>query len=177
MRVVQQLTHATGTVISLNAHNMHNLRVLSTHAHNMYRLLLHTLCSQVLGEMGMAKKASERWLAYGVRELVAKRYPSVCIAYIDLENVGEANVSPRLGLDEQEPPSWDITCRIEAMERNRERGGKPHQLLRQYSVLLQYSSGQEHGSSPASKAAGVRELYRCALTFVVDSICACAPAS
>jgi len=103
----------------------------------------------------MSGKASERWLAYAVRELVAKSYPSLCIAYIDLENVGEAKVAPLMSPHEQQPHSWELSPLMEE-PRNRSRGSKPYQLLRQYSVLLQYSNG----AGQDTNRPGVRELYR-----------------
>lgn len=126
--------------VALMPHSVHNAFVL---------------CSQVLGEMGLSGKASERWLAYAVRELVAKSYPSLCISYIDLENVGEANVAPLMSPHEQQPHSWELSP-LREEPRNRSRGSKPYQLLRQYSVLLQYSDGTGQGSGRP----GVRELYR-----------------
>lgn len=55
------------------------------------------------------------------------------------------------------PPTTMCSRRFAAAgPRNRDRGGKLYRLLRQYSVLLQYSQERK----------GVVELYRCASVFV-----------
>lgn len=45
--------------------------------------------SQVLGELQLNKQVVQRWLSHSIRAVLSKRYPSLRIAYIDLENLGE----------------------------------------------------------------------------------------
>jgi len=49
----------------------------------------YVVSSQVLGEMQLADKVSPRWLAHSVRAVLSSRYPSLRVAYIDLENLGD----------------------------------------------------------------------------------------
>ncbi len=106
-------------------------------------------CSQVLGEMQLDKnKVMHRWLAHSIRSVLTKKYPSLRVAYIDLENLGQipARDSAAMAAAAAAGPGKAMM----AGKRERGRGGKAHRLLRQYSVLLQYDE----------QADGVVELYR-----------------
>lgn len=112
--------------------------------------VLHA-CSQVLGEMQLGGKVVQRWLAHSIRSVLSKKYPSLRIAYIDLENLGELlPAAAAQGASAQHAVAARPGQVSMAGPRNRGRGGKAHRLLRQYSVLLQYD--EQHD--------GVVELYR-----------------
>lgn len=90
----------------------------------------------------------QRWLAHSIRSVLTKKYPSLRVAYIDLENLGQIPARD---------PAAAVTVAaagpgqpVMAGPRERGRGGKAHRLLRQYSVLLQHDGQHD----------AVVELYR-----------------
>jgi hypothetical protein len=93
--------------------------------------------------MQLGGKVMQRWLAHSIRSVLSKKYPSLRIAYIDLENLGElppadsAAAAAGAGAGASGPGQ----CLL-AGPRKRGRGSKAHRLLRQYSVLLQYDVQQ-----------------------------------
>jgi len=117
--------------------------------------LLHA-CSQALGEFQLAADVPKRWLGYCIRAVVAKRYPSLRIAYIDLENLGNPP-KPAAGSPSGIPEETEAAVansggrfrREDCSTRNRLKNAGP-MLMRQYSVLLQWSED----------AQCVQELYR-----------------
>lgn len=121
-------------------------------------------CSQNLGEFSYDGNVGKRWLTHCIRNVLAKRYPSLKIAYIDLENIAEAPME-----DVQDPRTGrklSAYCRLvpsagdgkgaHAMDiapRKRTKGSDknyPKLLYRQYSVLLQWDE----------QAQCVKEMYR-----------------
>lgn len=104
--------------------------------------------SQVLGEMQLGGKVPQRWLAHSIRSVLSQRYPSLRIAYIDLENLGELPAAAaKAGAIAATASPFQPA---KAGPSNRGRGNKEHRLLRQCSVLLQYDV----------KQGAVVELYR-----------------
>jgi hypothetical protein len=105
-------------------------------------------CSQVLGEMQLGGKVMQRWLAHSIRSVLTKKYPSLRVAYIDLENLGQ--------IPARDPTAAAAAAAagpgqpVMAGSRERGRGSKAHRLLRQYSVLLQHDGQHD----------AVVELYR-----------------
>jgi hypothetical protein len=92
--------------------------------------------------MQLGGKVMQRWLAHSIRSVLSKKYPSLRIAYIDLENLGElppADSAAAAAATAAGGPGQ----RVLAGPRNRGRGSKAHRLLRQYSVLLQYDAQKD----------------------------------
>lgn len=106
----------------------------------------------------------KRWLTYCIRNVLAQRYPSLKIAYIDLENIAEAPVATA----DDAQTHQQVTCyhplvpsageetaagAMDIAPRRRTRGSDkdfPKLLYRQYSVLLQWDK----------QAGCVKEKYR-----------------
>lgn len=105
-------------------------------------------CSQALGELQFDGKVSKRWLAHCIRTVIARNYPHLRIAYLDWEDLGAppkaSAAAAARGEEERAPGATDVA------PRNRTKGGGDHKLLRQYSVLLQWSQ----------LAGCVQEMYR-----------------
>jgi hypothetical protein len=101
--------------------------------------------------MQLGKKVVQRWLAHSIRSVLSKKYPSLRVAYIDLENLGELSLDAvEKGAVAQREVATSTEQDVPAGPRNRGRGEKAHRLLRQYSVLLQHDDQHD----------GVVELYR-----------------
>lgn len=101
--------------------------------------------------MQLADKVVNRWLAHSIRSVLSKQYPSLRISYIDLENLGELlDGAAKAGATAQQVVTATPEKSAMAGPRNRTKKHKGHQLLRQYSVLLQYDDQHD----------GVVELYR-----------------
>ena len=100
--------------------------------------------------MQLGGKVMQRWLAHSIRSMLTRRYPSLRVAYIDLENLG--HIPARDPAAAAAAAATGPGQPVMAGPRERGRGGKAHRLLRQYSVLLQYDEARD----------GVVELYRCA---------------
>jgi hypothetical protein len=122
--------------------------------------------SQVLGEMQLDGNVAKRWLAHGVRTLLAGAYPSLRVAYIDTENLGEplppSDAAALVPLDAATAAAVSRGAQL-ARAPNRRKGGKPPHLLRQYSVLLRWDAG----------VGGVKEMYRCVLVCWYVCVCLC----
>lgn len=91
--------------------------------------------------MQLGSKVAQRWLAHSIRAVLSSRYPSLRVAYIDLENLGD--LQPAAATAGAAAAAASPGQAIMAGPRNRGRGGKAHRLLRQYSVLLQYDARQK----------------------------------
>lgn len=86
--------------------------------------------------MQLGGKVMQRWLAHSIRSVLSEKYPSLRIAYIDLENLGELPPADTAAATAAGGPGQCVL----AGPRNRGRGSKAHRLLRQYSVLLQHDA-------------------------------------
>eukprot|EP00878_Enallax_costatus_P006851 GHUV01007179.1.p1 GENE.GHUV01007179.1~~GHUV01007179.1.p1 ORF type:complete len:900 (+),score=210.18 GHUV01007179.1:1501-4200(+) len=133
----------------------------------------YVVSSQNLGEFSYDGNVGKRWLTHCIRNVLAKRYPSLKIAYIDLENIAEApaevEFNPRTNKNESRYlPLVPINGENKALgalniaPRRRTRGSDkdfPKLLYRQYSVLLQWD--QEAGC--------VKEKYRVRLPVNLET--------
>lgn len=109
-------------------------------------MLLLRCCSQNLGEFSEDGNVGKRWLTYCIREVLAKRYPSLKIAYIDLENIAEAHMDNGMYLPLSPVNSGAAADAVNVTRRKRTKGADkdyPKLLCRQYSVLLQWDKQAE----------------------------------
>ena len=89
------------------------------------------MCSQVLGELQSADDLRKQWLAVGLREVLLQRFPTLRVAYIDLENIS-ASILAVGGAQQQQQQQQQQPVRNRTKSKDKDKT----ELLRQYSVLL-----------------------------------------
>jgi hypothetical protein len=96
-------------------------------------VFFNIVCSQVLGELQSADDLRKQWLAVALRDVLLQQFPSLRVAYIDLQNLSAVAVAAAA---EQEARAVAATEPPQQPLRNRTKDKNRTELLRQYSVLL-----------------------------------------